>query len=433
MTPQEQVSAQGHARVLVVLKPEKRKREDGRLSLALDETISLQQEVARNLKSCFRAFHNSRPATFARELAVQAESPPEIVVDPMAKAVKASSAVQYYPHLGVMIGTVNGDGLTALADDDQVSEVMSPPELSLIAPMFDDEDAALAGPPDGESWALQRLKVPDLWAAGITGAGVLIGHIDTGADASHPALADAIDAFAQFDPLGRQIAGAAAADSGFHGTHTAGILVGQPFQGSIFGVAPGAKLASATVIEGGDVAARVVGGLDWCIGQGVKVVNISLGRRVLTPQFATIMTLLRQRGVFPVVAIGNEGALTSRTPGNLSESLSVGATDELDQIWINSSSEQLPGPPKRTVPTIIAPGAGIWSAFPNAKLRSLSGTSMATPHVAGLAALLMEHRPNAAVADIEKAIVTSCKRPTGISTLRGNKGIPDAVTAMAAL
>jgi subtilisin family serine protease len=82
---------------------------------------------------------------------------------------------------------------------------------------------------------------------------------------------------------------------------------------------------------------------------------------------------------------------------------------------------------------IIAPGASIYSSVPGGLLRPLTGTSMAAPHIAGLAALLMSAKPEASVAQIEAAILASCKRPPSISTLRGNKGVPDAVEALKAL
>ena len=431
MTPAEQLQAMGHARVLVVLKPSKKKKQDGRMALALDETISLQQEAAHQLRKCFRTFRNSRFSVLARELAALVQDDAEPVayaVDERTKSIGAPSAVQYFPNLGIMLGTVDRAGLTTLEKNKkEVSAVFSPPDLSLIRPF---EDSALAGPPVGESWALTRLKIPELWAKGLTG---LIGHMDTGADSTHPSLANAVDSFALFDDTGRQVTNAQATDTHFHGTHTAGILVGKPFNGSTFGCAPDAKLAVATVIEGGDTTGRVIAGLDWCVGQGVRLVSVSLGLRQFEPQFSTILQLLRQRDILPIVAIGNEGPLTSRTPGNLPEALSVGAMDEMDQIWINSSSQQMPEEPKRNVPVIIGPGAGVWSCIPGGQLRSLSGTSMATPHVTGLAALLLQHRPDMPVADLEKAIIASCKRPPGISTLRGNKGVPNGVDALAAL
>jgi subtilisin len=151
------------------------------------------------------------------------------------------------------------------------------------------------------------------------------------------------------------------------------------------------------------------------------------------PQFATILGLVKQRNVLPIVAVGNEGAQTSRSPGNHQEVISVGAIDEQDAVWLFSSSQTLPTTPKRTVPDLAAPGVAIWSSAPNGKLIPLSGTSMATPHVSGLAALLMEHKPDASAADVENAIYKSCTRPAGASTVRVNRGIPDAAKALAAL
>jgi subtilisin len=200
--------------------------------------------------------------------------------------------------------------------------------------------------------------------------------------------------------------------------------------GVSFGVAPGAKIASAMVIEGGKTAARLLGGLDWCVGQGVRIVNISLGFREFNAQFIDIIRILRQRDILPVVAVGNEGPLTSRSPGNYRESLSVGAVDEFDQIWIDSSSQRFPAPQGYMKPDILGPGVDIWSSVPGGRLLALSGTSMATPHISGLAALLRQHKPTASVAEIETALFKSAVRPPAIATARGNRGIPDGVAAL---
>ena len=436
MTLEEQFESAGHARVLVVLKPQKQRRTDGRTALALDETMTLQQEAAQTILPCFKTFKNSRTATLARELTasrVGRNKQVDYCPEPGVEILGDSDAFDYYPALGVMLGTVDRAGLAALeANGAEVGAVMQAPDLTLIQPMEEDE-AGLAGPPTGESWALQRLKVPALWDKGLTGAGVVVGHLDTGVDKSHPAITHAVDAFALFDLTGKQVVNAPAADTRLHGTHTAGIIAGKPFQGSTFGVAPGASLASTVVIEGGDIAKRVFAGLNWCVGQGVRIVNISLGLKLFEPLFSSVIAVVRQRGILPVVAIGNEGFPSSRTPGNLPESLSVGATDELDGIWFNSSSQLLPETPKRHVPSLIAPGAMIWSSVPGGQLKALSGTSMAAPHITGLAALLMEAKPEATIDEIEKAIFASCRRPEAITTLRGNRGIPDGVAALAAL
>lgn len=433
MTIEDDLSRLGHAPVMVVLKPQVMRRWHGRAMLSLEETKDVQQEVAHKLRQHFRTFRNSRLSLSAKltpALEGDADGPLEKVDQRVQAAVGDTNSVRYYPNLGLMYGTVDKAGWAALSLEDDVAEVAVPPQLSLIQPA---EDAALAGPEEGMSWALRRLRIDELWSKGLTGDGVLIGHSDTGVDATHPALTDKVDAFAYFDASGRQVAGARPADTGFHGTHTAGILVGGPVDGVTFGVAPGAKLVSASVIEDGDVPSRVFGSLNWLVAQGVRLVSLSLGVRGFAPQLATVMQILRQRDMLPIVAIGNEGVQTSRTPGNLPEALSVGAMNQNDELWDRSSSQQIVEPPKRTVPTLIGPGAGIWSCVPNAQMRSLSGTSMAAPHIAGLAALLLQRRPDITIMNLERAIVGSCTRPVGISTSRGNKGVPDAVKALALL
>ncbi|MCG5248423.1 S8 family peptidase [Methylorubrum extorquens] len=433
MNADERIKVSGHALVFVVLKPTMARRRGGRVMLAFDETRDAQVETARKLRGHFRTFPNSRLSVLAREApppAADGEAV-EVVADERVRAVVGrSSGLRYYPNLGILYGTVDEKGLTALSQDDAVEEVFAPPTLGLIRP---EEDAALDGPERGISWGVRRLRVDRLWERGLTGDGVLIGHADTGVDSAHPALQGKVDAFAYFDVTGQQIAKAVSGDTQYHGSHTAGILVGAAFDDLSFGVAPGARLASATVIEGGDVPGRVTGALNWAVGQGVRIVNLSLGLPGFQPQLSTFMRILRQRNILPVVAIGNDGPQSSRVPGNVAESLSVGAIDQTDQIWYRSSSEQIDEVPKRITPTLIGPGAGVWSCVPGAAMRSLSGTSMAAPHVAGLAALLMQHRPEASIDAIQNAITGSCKRPAGISTLRGNKGVPDAVDALALL
>ena len=106
--------------------------------------------------------------------------------------------VRYYPNLGVAFGTVDRAGLAALRADPAVASVQGAPKLSLIAP----ERIADAKLTVNRTWGLTALKAPDLWAKGFTGAGVLVGHLDTGVDGKHPALKDAIGHYAEFDLLG---------------------------------------------------------------------------------------------------------------------------------------------------------------------------------------------------------------------------------------
>lgn len=339
------------------------------------------------------------------------------------------SPCKVYKNLGLVLGTVDEKGYKALQRHPAVRTVKEAPELSLIRPVA----AAEVGPAKGTTWGITRLQVDKLWAMGLTGEGVLVGHLDTGVDGKHAALKGAIAKFAEFDAMGEQVAGATAHDSDEHGTHTAGTIVGRAVKGSKFGVAPGAKLASGIVIEGGNVIARILGGMDWVVGEGVKILSMSLGLRGFRQEFLPLMQAIRNRGILPVMAVGNEGPGTSRSPGNYDIVLSVGAGDEADKVADFSSSQKFVRKADPIVPDVVAPGVGVLSALPGGRFGKMNGSSMATPHIAGLAAVLWQAKPGATVDEIEAAIFGSCKLPRSMSQSRANRGIPNAVAAHARL
>jgi subtilisin family serine protease len=336
-----------------------------------------------------------------------------------------SRRVRVYPHLGLAIGYVDSGGLASLEADPQIGKVEKAPELSLIRPVVVEEAKLGTGP----SWGVKRLKADLLWAAGLTGKGVLVGHLDTGVDASHPALKGAIGKFAEFDLAGDHVPNAQPSDSDEHGTHTAGTIVGRSGLKGAFGMAPEAQLASAMVIEGGQVIDRILAGMDWVIGEGVRIMSMSLGLRGFTPAFQTVIDALRAANVLPVIAVGNEGPNTSRSPGNYANVLAVGAMDARGQVADFSGSEQFARTVNPLCPALVAPGVEILSCVPGGKYKTMNGSSMATPHVAGLAALLLQAKPTATADELERAIVGSCRLPAGMPQARGSHGVPDAVRA----
>jgi subtilisin len=336
--------------------------------------------------------------------------------------------VRIYPHLGLAIGYVDRGGAASLARDSRVGEVVEAPELSLIKPTA----SRPATPKVKASWGIERMKIPRLWAAGFRGEGVVVGHLDTGVDGRHPALKMAIAAFAEFDMAGDKVSGAKPWDSGDHGTHTAGTIVGRSTSKGAFGVAPEAKLASGMVIEGGQVIDRVLAGMEWIVEQRVRILSMSLGLRGFTPAFQVIVDALRRQNVLPVIAVGNEGPRNSRSPGNYHNVLSVGAIDAGDRVADFSCSQNFDRPDDPLVPDIVGPGVAILSSVPGG-FAEMDGTSMATPHIAGLAALLLQAKPNATTNDLEQAILKACSRPPGMPANRANRGIPDAVVAFTQL
>ncbi|MDR7548306.1 MAG: S8 family serine peptidase, partial [Armatimonadota bacterium] len=309
----------------------------------------------------------------------------------------------------------------------RVGAVVGTPPISPVRP----HRVAAARLVGRHTWGIEAINVPAVWEEGLTGRGVLVGHLDTGVDAAHPTLRGAVRAFAEFDRLGRQVRPAPRPhDTDDHGTHTAATIAGREVRGRAVGVAPGAELACAIVIEGGDVVARVLGGMDWAVGQGVRVLSMSLGFRGWWEDFRPLVRLLRARNVLPVFAVGNEGPGTSRSPGNYPEALSVGAADRPGRVADFSSSQRFRRRFDPVVPDLVAPGMDVISARPGGGYQAMDGTSMATPHVAGLAALLWEAKPEATETQIERAILRSCILPPDVSADRAGRGIPDAVRAL---
>jgi subtilisin len=418
----QQIAGLGHAKVLVVLRTDTSVMQLA-ATTAADPGASAEA-IRRDIEGFFIEPDEQQYAALAaanvgtkkgRGIATRAAEPPP--------------RVRIFPRLGLAIGVVDANGLGSLRAHPRVKDVHAAPALSLIKPV----DVSPARSPAAPTWGLQRLNVPQLWAKGITGKGIVVGHLDTGVDGSHPALAGAIAAFAEFDMTGSQVPGARPRDSAEHGTHTAGTIVGRTNARGAFGVAPGARLASALAIEGGQVIDRVVAGLEWIVGQNVPILSMSVGLRGYVPAFEEVIAALRRNNVLPVIAAGNEGPDTSRSPGNYDDSLSVGACTEQNLVADFSSSQRFARALDPLVPDLVAPGVGVLSSVPDGKFAMMDGTSMATPHVAGLAALLLQAKPDATMAQLEAAILDSCRLPATMPDYRANRGVPDALRALVLL
>lgn len=339
--------------------------------------------------------------------------------------------MRYYPNLGIALGTVDREGLAALRSDKQnVEKISGTPPFRLIRP----RSVAQAKLTTTRTWGIEALGISKLWDQGLTGKNVIVGHLDTGIDGSHSVFKDAIFDFTEFDEIGNEKNPKPKAyDSDDHGTHTAATIAGRAVGKKHVGVAPEAKLASALVIEGGDVVARVLGGMNWAIGKGIKILNMSLGFSGWWSDFLGLTRIIRARGILPVFAVGNEFAGSSRSPGNYWQALSVGACNNQLEVSDFSSSQLFKRTRDPIVPDLVAPGENIISAKPGGGYQSMNGTSMATPHIAGLAALLWEAKPTATVAQIENVIFASCALSPQMSQMRANRGMPDAARALSLL
>lgn len=265
------------------------------------------------------------------------------------------------------------------------------------------------------NWAFDRLQIETCWQQGFTGAGVRIGHLDTGVAATHSALSDRIATFAEFDSWGDRVPNAQPWDSGNHGTHTAGLICGDAI-----GIAPQAKLCSGMVIEGGHPLVRVLAGLDWLLDQQIRVLCLSLGVPGYNPLFEIVLARLRQQGVLTVCPIGNQGRRVSCSPANYPGVLAVGAIDDQDQV---------PGFSGNGV-SIVAPGVDLRSAQSDGNFVNQTGTSMAAAIVAGVAALLFQAKPTATVEEVEQALLTTCTLLPDLSPQRVGHGLVNPIAAV---
>ena len=320
------------------------------------------------------------------------------------------------PLTGIQLIEMAPDDAERLGRDQPALVVLRDRAIDLIRPVRRSPGASKVRPAAADLWHLGRIGLGGRTRARLsaTGAGVTVAVLDTGIDGSHPELEGAVDAVVRFDPVsGAVIRAESCIDTDGHGTHVAGLICGRRV-----GVAPGAKAVGAVMLPGGrGMLSDFVLALEWA-GQeeSVQVVNLSAGIPGRVDGMQETIGDLRRVGVLPVVAIGNEGAGKTRSPGNYAEVLSVGAAARDGGVAAYSGSGRIADGVRRwSVPALVAPGEQVMSAVIGGGYEAWDGTSMATPIVAGLAALLIEAHGGGdlTVADLETLLLESCTRLDG--------------------
>ncbi|MEU3601466.1 S8 family serine peptidase [Streptomyces sp. NPDC006798] len=264
-----------------------------------------------------------------------------------------------------------------------------------------------------------QIGAPAAWSRSYDGTGVKIAVLDTGIDDTHPDLAGRVVAERDFS------GSADAKDRHGHGTHVASTAAGRGVKDARFkGVAPGATLINGKVLadNGGGAYSDLVAGMEWAVAQGADVVNLSLGGEDtpgIDPLEEAVNRLSAQRGVLFAVAAGNwgPGAGTVNSPGSAEAALTVGAVDDNDVLAEFSSRGPRSwggGPVK---PDVTAPGVAVTAAAATGTApqdppgyATHDGTSIATPHVAGAAAVLKQKNPTW-TGDRIKALLTGTAKP----------------------
>jgi subtilisin family serine protease len=284
--------------------------------------------------------------------------------------------------------------------------------------------------------SVPQIGAPEAWKAGYTGKNTTVAVLDTGVDAAHPDLTGAVADAQNFTDSQN------GTDDYFgHGTHVASIITGQ--HEKYTGVAPDTKLLNGKVLNdfGGGAESWIIAGMQWAADKGANVINMSLGSPF--PSDGTdamslaVNEITAKSGALFVIAAGNSGGAPG-SPGAADAALTVGAVDHNEQLapfssrgprWIDDAIK----------PDITGPGVNITAAKAthgqigtpvDATHVSLSGTSMATPHVAGAAAILAGEHPTWKADQLKAALMGSAKPNPALSVFEQGAGRVDVAKAV---
>ncbi|WP_432181573.1 S8 family peptidase [Streptomyces sp. NBC_00063] len=268
---------------------------------------------------------------------------------------------------------------------------------------------------------IKQIGAPDVWRDGADGHGATVAVLDSGVDDRHPDLAGRVAETANFTPESDSV------DHNGHGTHVASTIAGSgaASDGRHKGVAPGTRLIVGKVLDtgGSGTTSDILEGMQWAADQGADIVSMSLGGPYASDGSdmlsQAVDRLSRDHDMLFVIAAGNSGpdAVTVPAPGAAQEALTVGAVDSRDDLASFSSRGPRLGD-EAIKPEVVAPGVDITAARADGtthaatdgpRYTTMSGTSMATPHTAGAAALLKSLHPDWHAQQIKSALIASAQ------------------------
>ena len=329
----------------------------------------------------------------------------DFVTEPMCESRIKDADALFYNELGIALVAADDDKMKLLhtAQADYVVE----PEKVVYIPDDVPVDTAV-----DSTWGIRAVKAHE---SAYTGAGIKVAVLDTGFDMKHPDFKGRSLASFSFVP------DEAVDDLHGHGTHCIGIACGSSgLQGMRYGVAPEVQIYAGKVLNNGGRGAQawILDGITWAANNGCRVLSMSLGSKVLPGQsydiaYERAAQFALSKGTLIVAAAGNDSRRSENqfspvsSPADCPSILAVGAVDSTLQV-ADFSNRALN---ESGLVDLAAPGVGIYSSWPMpARYRTLSGTSMATPHVAGVVALLCEKFPDATPAMIGQELIRTAGR-----------------------
>ncbi|ARV61746.1 peptidase S8 [Nostocales cyanobacterium HT-58-2] len=280
----------------------------------------------------------------------------------------------------------------------------------------------------GNYWGADLVKAPEAWAKGYTGQGVVVAVLDTGVDFKHDDLKGNIWTNS------KEIAGNGKDDDGDgyiddvygwnfadnnnntldnngHGTHVSGTIAGQNNGFGVTGVAYDAKIMPVKVLdaEGSGSYSSISQGIYYAVDHGANVINLSLGGSSGDDTLQTAIKYASSKGVIVVMAAGNDGGFQPGYPARYAEQwgIAVGAVDQNNNMADFSNRAGM-----SPLTYVTAPGVDIYSTVPDNKYASYSGTSMATPHVAGVVALMLSANHNLTDGQVRQIIADTAVQST---------------------
>lgn len=291
--------------------------------------------------------------------------------------------------------------VTLKLTEQQANALLNHPKIQYV-----EENAEVQALGQTVPWGVTKVQSPEVYNEGFSGQGMKVAILDTGIDKSHEDLyANVKGGFSVFsddansDPF---------YDENGHGTHVAGTVAAVDNDLGVLGVARHAELYAVKVLNnsGSGSYEGIARGIEWSIQNGMDIVNMSLGGSSSSAILEEWSNLAYDEGLLLVAAAGNSGNRAGRNdtvgyPAKYDSVIAVAATDQNDRRASFSS----------TGPTVelSAPGVSILSTTPNNSYDSYNGTSMASPHVAGVAALVWEAKSNLTNVELRELLQQTAK------------------------